>query len=122
MPIDPRTRFSFLEGTLRNITEDIREYADHVLAGFTIDSGTIRTVLKATEGTTPHTQTVARVMSFLDRLVKDHVRTVTRRRTKRLVSPKSLSRDLPVLPISHSSVVTMTGREMIRHWSQSQAL
>ena len=41
-------------------------------------------VLTAAEGTTPHTQTVARVMNFLEKLRKDEVEQ-TKRRGKKLV-------------------------------------
>ncbi|KTG11481.1 hypothetical protein AUR64_04305 [Haloprofundus marisrubri] len=69
----------------RFIAKDIREYAKKVPAGYAIDSGTIRKVLKAKEDRTPHTQTVTRVMEFLDRLGKEDVQVVKRRGTKRAV-------------------------------------
>jgi len=67
------------------IAKDIAEYAQKVPAGFAIDSRTIRTVLNAKEGQTPHTQTVTRVMDFLDEFGKEGVRIVKRRGTKRLI-------------------------------------
>ncbi|KTG11389.1 hypothetical protein AUR64_03800 [Haloprofundus marisrubri] len=69
----------------RFIAKDIREFAQKVPAGFAIDSSTIRKVLKAKEGATPHTQTVTRVIEFLDRLGKEDVQVVKRRGTKRAV-------------------------------------
>ncbi|QCJ45962.1 hypothetical protein FCF25_01975 [Haloprofundus sp. MHR1] len=69
----------------RFIAKDVREYAKKVPAGFTIDSATIRKILKAKEGRTPHTQTISRVMDFLDRLGKEDVQVVKRRGTKRTV-------------------------------------
>ena len=67
------------------IVKDIREYAKQVPAGFAVDSRTIRTALQAKEEQALHTQTIARVMEFLDRLGKEHVRVVKRRGTKRVV-------------------------------------
>lgn len=67
------------------IAKDVREYAQQVPAGFAIDSSTLRKVLKAKEDQTPHTQTISRVMEFLDRLGKQYVRIVKRRGTKRVV-------------------------------------
>ncbi|EMA08287.1 hypothetical protein [Haloferax denitrificans] len=69
----------------RFIAKDIREYATNVPAGFALDSSTIRTVLHAKEGRTPHTQTVTRVMDFLDDLGKEGVKIVKRRGTKRVI-------------------------------------
>ncbi|MDS0295386.1 hypothetical protein [Halogeometricum luteum] len=69
----------------RFIAQDIREYATKVPAGFAIDSACIRRILNAREGQTPHTQTVTRVMEFLDRLGKDDVRVIKRRGTKRVI-------------------------------------
>ncbi|WP_224338117.1 hypothetical protein [Haloprofundus halobius] len=69
----------------RFIAKDIREYAKKVPAGYAIDSSTIRKVLKAKEDRTPHTQTVSRVMDFLDRLGKEDVQVVKRHGTKRAV-------------------------------------
>ncbi|TVT88919.1 hypothetical protein FQA18_18715, partial [Haloferax volcanii] len=61
------------------------EYATNVPAGFALDASTIRTVLHAKEGRTPHTQTVSRVMDFLDDLGKAGVKIVKRRGTKRVI-------------------------------------
>ncbi|WP_224450475.1 hypothetical protein [Haloprofundus salilacus] len=69
----------------RFIAKDIRDYAKKVPAGYAIDSGTIRKVLQAKEDRTPHTQTVSRVMDFLNRLGKEDVQVVKRRGTKRAV-------------------------------------
>ncbi|MDS0300224.1 hypothetical protein NDI76_15865 [Halogeometricum sp. S1BR25-6] len=69
----------------RFIAQDIQEYATKVPAGFAVDSARIRRILNAKEGRTPHTQTVTRVMEFLDRLGKDEVRVIKRRGTKRVI-------------------------------------
>ncbi|WP_245998678.1 hypothetical protein [Halalkalicoccus subterraneus] len=49
-----------------------------------LDSQTIKKVITAAEGSKPHTQTVARVMNFLEKLGKDDVEQ-TKRRGKKLV-------------------------------------
>ncbi|MFC7010076.1 hypothetical protein [Halalkalicoccus salilacus] len=68
----------------RFIARDVRDYAEKAPAGLVIDSQTIAKVLTAAEGTKPHTQTVARVMDFLEKLGKDEVEQ-TKRRGKKLV-------------------------------------
>ncbi|WP_336346187.1 hypothetical protein [Halalkalicoccus ordinarius] len=68
----------------RFIARDVRDYAEKAPAGLVIDSQTITKVLTAAEGTKPHTQTVARVMNFLEKLGKDDVKQ-TKRRGKKLV-------------------------------------
>ncbi|WP_336365307.1 hypothetical protein [Halalkalicoccus salilacus] len=68
----------------RFIARDVRDYAEKAPAGLVIDSQTITKVLTAAEGTKPHTQTVARVMDFLEKLGKDDVEQ-TKRRGKKLV-------------------------------------
>lgn len=78
----------------RFIAKDITEYAKKVPAGFALDSSTIRTVLHAKEGRTPHTQTVARVMDFLDDLGKEATKIVKRRGTKRVIFTEHAVSDL----------------------------
>ena len=68
----------------RFIARDVRDYAEKAPAGLVIDSQTITKVLTAAEGTKPHTQTVARVMNFLEKLGKDEVEQ-TKRRGKKLI-------------------------------------
>jgi chromosome segregation ATPase len=68
----------------RFIARDVRDYAEKAPAGLVIDSQTITKVLTAAEGTKPHTQTVARVMNFREKLGKDEVEQ-TKRRGKKLV-------------------------------------
>ena len=67
----------------RFIARDVRDYAEKAPAGLVIDSQTITKVLAA-EGTKPHTQTVARVMNFLEKLGKDEIEQ-TKRCGKKLV-------------------------------------
>lgn len=57
----------------RFIAKDVHDYAEKAPAGLVIDSTTIKKVLTASEGRTPHTQTVARVMTFLDEFGADDV-------------------------------------------------
>jgi len=68
----------------RFIAQDVRDYAERVPAGFAIPSTDLRKVLKAKDEATPHTQTVARVMDFLDELGGEEVTLVKRRGTKRI--------------------------------------
>jgi chemotaxis regulatin CheY-phosphate phosphatase CheZ len=68
----------------RFIAQDVRDYAERVPAGYAIPSTDLRKVLKAKDGATPHTQTVARVMDFLDDLGGEEVTLVKRRGTKRI--------------------------------------
>ncbi|MFC6906724.1 hypothetical protein [Halalkalicoccus tibetensis] len=62
----------------------MQDYAEKAPAGLVLDSQTIAKVITAAEGTKPHTQTVARVMDFLEKLGKDDV-DQTKRRGKKLV-------------------------------------
>lgn len=68
----------------RFIARDVRDYAENAPAGLVIDSRTIKRVLTASEEKRSHTQTVARVMEFLDQLGKDDVE-LTKRRGRKLV-------------------------------------
>jgi uncharacterized coiled-coil protein SlyX len=68
----------------RFVARDVRDYAEKVPAGYAIPSTDLRKVLKAKEGSTPHTQTVARVMDFLDELGGEGTTLVERRGTKRI--------------------------------------
>ncbi|MFC6906931.1 hypothetical protein [Halalkalicoccus tibetensis] len=68
----------------RFIARDVKDYAEKAPAGLVLDSQTIAKVITAAEGSKPHTQTVARVMDFLEKLGKDDVEQ-TKRRGKKLV-------------------------------------
>ncbi|RDZ35284.1 MULTISPECIES: hypothetical protein [Haloferax] len=85
LPSQALSKLTANQERARFIAKDIREYATNVPAGFALDSSTIRTVLHAKEGQTPHTQTVSRVMDFLDDLGKEGVKIVKRRGTKRVI-------------------------------------
>ena len=77
----------------RFIAKDIRDYAKKCRAGLVIDSRAIKRVITAKEGTKPHTQTVARVMTFLDELGKDSVEQKKRRGRKLIsVDPEAADR------------------------------
>jgi chemotaxis regulatin CheY-phosphate phosphatase CheZ len=69
----------------RFVARDVEQYASKVPAGYSITSGEISTVLRAGTECDGRTQTVARVMDFLDRLGGDAVKIVKRRGTKRIV-------------------------------------
>ncbi|WP_238532967.1 hypothetical protein [Halalkalicoccus jeotgali] len=68
----------------RFLAKDVRDYAEKVPAGLFMDSQTITKVIAAAEGKKPHTQTVARVMDFLDDLGKDDIK-VKKRQGKKFV-------------------------------------
>ena len=68
----------------RFVASDVRDYADHVPAGWSIASPDLRRVLQAYDGS-GHTQTVQRVMEILADLGGDDVDVVERRGTKRVV-------------------------------------
>ncbi|KTG30330.1 hypothetical protein [Haloferax profundi] len=98
----------------RFIAKDIKEYATKVPAGFALDSSTIRTVLHAKEGRTPHTQTVTRVMDFLDDLGKEAVKIVKRRGTKRVIfSEHAVSELARTSPQSSRSIT-----DVVMGWRQ----
>jgi hypothetical protein len=69
----------------RFIARDVRDYAERAPAGLVIGSRAIKRVLTASEGKRPHTQTVARVMDFLDDLGKDDIELIKRRGRKLVV-------------------------------------
>ena len=69
----------------RFIARDVRDYAEKAPAGLVIDSRAIKRVLTASEGKRPHTQTVARVMDFLDELGKQDIHQKKRRGKKLIV-------------------------------------
>lgn len=69
----------------RFVARDVTDYADKVPAGYAIRSGDIATVLRAGTDSKGRTQTVARVMDFLDDLGGDGVDVVERRGSKRVV-------------------------------------
>lgn len=68
----------------RFIAQDVRDYAEKCPGGLVLDSTTITKVLTASEGNRPHTQTVARVMKFLNELGKNTVE-LKKRRGRKLV-------------------------------------
>jgi hypothetical protein len=77
----------------RFIARDVRDYAEKAPAGLVIDSRAIKRVLTAAEGKRPHTQTVARVMDFLDELGKQDVHQKKRRGKKFIVvDPEAATR------------------------------
>ena len=69
----------------RFIARNIHDYAEKAPAGLVLDSRAIKRVLTASEGKRPHTQTVARVMDFLDELGKQDIHQKKRRGKKLIV-------------------------------------
>lgn len=78
----------------RFLAKDVTDYAQKVPAGLVIDSSIIRKVIKAKEGERPHTQTVARVMEFINDLGKEGTNLVKRRGNKMVSFSKELVRKL----------------------------
>jgi hypothetical protein len=77
----------------RFIARDVRDYAENAPAGLVIDSRAIKRVITAAEGKRPHTQTVARVMDFLEDLGKQDVHQKKRRGKKFVVvDPEAATR------------------------------
>lgn len=69
----------------RFVAADINDYAKRCTAGRTLSSSDIATILKSGTDCKGRTQTVARVMEFLDKLGGNNVKIVKRRGTKRVV-------------------------------------
>jgi hypothetical protein len=59
----------------RFVAKDIRDYADKTPKGLVVDSAAISRVLSVRDGEPPHTETVSRVMEFLDQLGKNETET-----------------------------------------------
>jgi hypothetical protein len=94
----------------RFIAKDVRDYAEKCRAGLVIDSRAIKRVITAKEGTKPHTQTVARVMNFLDRLGKDGVEQKKRRGRKLIsVDPEAADRLSDASAANHTRCDRGTG-------------
>lgn len=69
----------------RFVATDVTDYAQKTSAGYSVTDTDLRKVLIARNGETAHSQTVARVIEFLDRLGGDAVDVVKRRGTKWVV-------------------------------------
>lgn len=82
------------EKRARYVAKGISDYATKVPAGYSIDSSTIRNVLRSKDGESPHTETVSRVMDFLNRFGKDETKVVKRRGMKRVVFTEKAVTDL----------------------------
>ncbi|WP_225336651.1 hypothetical protein [Halomicrobium urmianum] len=68
----------------RFIALDVEDYTRKVPAGRAIKSSEIRKVLKAREGSSPHTETVDRVIDFLERFGRGEVQVVKKRGERRV--------------------------------------
>ena len=102
------------EKRARYIAKGISDYAKKVPAGYTIDSSTISTVLRSKDGESPHTETVSRVMEFLNRFGKDETKLVKRRGTKRVVFTEQAVADLE----SATSEDTRSITDVVMWWRQ----
>ncbi|SEP25293.1 Growth-arrest specific micro-tubule binding [Halogranum amylolyticum] len=102
------------EKRARYIAKGISDYATKVPAGYTIDSSTISTVLRSKDGESPHTETVSRVMEFLNRFGKDETKLVKRRGTKRVVFTEQAVADLE----SATNEDTRSITDVVMWWRQ----
>lgn len=102
------------EKRARYVAKGISDYATKVPAGYTIDSSTISTVLRSKDGESPHTETVSRVMEFLNRFGKDETKIVKRRGTKRVVFTEQAVADLE----SATSEDTRSITDVVMWWRQ----
>lgn len=97
----------------RFIARDVTDYAEKVPAGYAIRSGDLGRVLRAGTECRGRTQTVARVMDFLEDLGGDDVDVVERRGTKRVVFTERAAHRLEQLgassPSSADNTVVMSG-------------
>lgn len=93
----------------RFIARDVTDYAEKVPAGYAIRSGDLGRVLRAGTECRGRTQTVARVMDFLDDLGGDDVDVVERRGTKRVVFTERAAHRLEQLGASSPSDATNHG-------------
>lgn len=78
------------ERRARFIAKDITDYAKKAPAGFVITSTTIRKIVKAVEGKRPHTQTVTRIIDFLEDFGEGQITVQKRRGKKRVAFTKEL--------------------------------
>jgi chemotaxis regulatin CheY-phosphate phosphatase CheZ len=78
----------------RFVAKDVEQYASKVPAGYAITSGEISTVLRAGTDCKGRTETVSRVMDFLEELGKDAVKIVERRGTRRVILDEQLVEQL----------------------------
>ena len=93
----------------RFIARDVHDYGEKVPAGLVIDSRAIKRVITAAEGKRPHTQTVARVMNFLDELGKDGVQLKKRRGRKFVVVDPEVADRLTNMAAHHDRCDRGTG-------------
>lgn len=98
----------------RFIARDVDQYASKVPAGYSITSGDLAKVLRAGTDCDGRTQTVARVMSFLDRFGGDEVEVIKRRGTKRVVFDESLADRLQAVePVRSDNTGCYAGERVV---------
>ncbi|SDN14862.1 hypothetical protein SAMN04487949_3491 [Halogranum gelatinilyticum] len=102
------------EKRARYVAKGLSDYAKKVPAGYAIDSSTISNVLRSKDGESPHTETVSRVMEFLNRFGKDETKIVKRRGTKRVVFTERAVADLESATSEDARSIT----DVVMWWRQ----
>lgn len=91
----------------REVVKDIDQYTTKAPAGQVIKAGDLRKVLSAIEGTGTHSETLNRVIEFLDDFGKDEVDVIKRRGERRISFSDSLVERLTdAAPMSITSCVS----------------
>ena len=97
-----QTELTSNQSRARFIAQGFKKYASKAPAGYVIKSGEIANILQAGTDATGHTETVTRVMQFLDDLGSESAKIVKRRGTKRVVLTRELVERLErILEQSH---------------------
>jgi len=90
----------------RHVATDPRHYGEKTGKGWMLTSGDISKVLRSGTDCDGRTQTVSRVMDFLDRLGGDEVEVTTHRGTRRVYFSEEITDRLTALATSDNGVVT----------------
>ena len=97
-----QTELTSNQSRARFIAQGFKKYASKAPAGYVIKSGEIANILQAGTDATGHTETVTRVMQFLDDLGSESAKIVKRRGVKRVVLTRELVERLErILEQSH---------------------
>ena len=97
-----QTELTSNQSRARFIAQGFKKYASKAPAGYVIKSGEVANILQAGTDATGHTETVTRVMQFLDDLGSESAKIVKRRGTKRVVLTRELVERLErILEQSH---------------------
>jgi len=90
----------------RHVAQDPRHYGERTGQGWMLTSGDVSKVLRSGTDCEGRTQTVSRVMDFLDRLGDDEVEVTTRRGTRRVYFSEEIAERLTEINGSDNTVVT----------------